>query len=83
MSFAVRVAAWRCGAITGIRATRCASCASAALDERDRLAPDIHIFTATKQPWVVLGADVPAVEEYYECEDYWPEDSLARQRAYS
>jgi hypothetical protein len=52
------------------------------LDEPDRLPPDIHIFTASKQPWVVLPEGVPAVEEYYECEDRWPEESLARRRAY-
>ena len=52
------------------------------LDEPDRLPPDIHIFTASKQPWVVLADGVPAVEESYECEDYWPEESLARRRAY-
>ena len=26
------------------------------LDEPDRFAPDVHIFTASKQPWVVLPA---------------------------
>ena len=35
------------------------------LDEPDRLPPDIHIFTASKQPWVVLPPGVPAVAEYY------------------
>lgn len=51
------------------------------LDEADRLAPDIHIFTSSKQPWVVLPPDIPAVEEYYDRDDYWPEESLARHRA--
>ena len=51
------------------------------LDEPDRLPPDIHIFTASKQPWVVLPPDVPAVERYYDCNEYWPEESLARRRA--
>jgi hypothetical protein len=50
------------------------------LDDPDRLPPDIHIFTASKQPWVVLSANVPAVEEYYDRNDYWPEDSLERRR---
>jgi hypothetical protein len=36
------------------------------LDEPDRLPPDIHIFTASKQPWVVLSPATPAVEEYYD-----------------
>ncbi len=52
------------------------------LDDPDRLPPDIHIFTASKQPWVALPEGVPAVEEYYECEDTWPEESLARRRTY-
>lgn len=51
------------------------------LDEPDRLAPDIHIFTASKQPWVVLPPGVPAVAEYYDREKYWPAESLARRRA--
>ena len=50
------------------------------LDEPDRLAPDIHIFTSSKQPWVVLPPDVPAVDEYYNRKDFWPEESLARRR---
>ena len=31
------------------------------LDEPDRLPPDIHIFTSSKQPWVVLAPGAPAV----------------------
>src|SRR5688572_23409679 len=48
------------------------------LDEPDRLPPDIHIFTASKQPWVVLPEGVPAVPEYYEARNYWPPASLER-----
>ncbi|HEY4082363.1 MAG TPA: GFA family protein [Burkholderiaceae bacterium] len=51
------------------------------LDEPDRLPPDIHIFTGTKQPWVLLSPDTPAVAEYYERADYWPAESLARRQA--
>lgn len=51
------------------------------LDQPDRLPPDIHIFTASKQPWVVLPPNVPAVEEYYESKQYWPVESLARRAA--
>src|ERR1700674_4312014 len=42
------------------------------LDDPDRLPPDIHIYTSTKQPWVVLPADKPAVPEYYKSAEYWP-----------
>lgn len=50
------------------------------LDEPDRLPPDIHIFTASKQPWVVLAPGVPSVDEYYERAKYWPDESLERRR---
>jgi len=51
------------------------------LDEPDHLPPDIHIFTASKQPWVVLAPNIPAVEEYYDRDKYWPAESLARRQA--
>jgi len=51
------------------------------LEEPDRLAPDIHIFTASKQGWVVLPAGVPAVAEYYDRNLHWPAASLARREA--
>ena len=50
------------------------------LDEPDRLPPDIHIFTASKQPWVVLPPDTPAVAEYYDMKTLWPPASLERRR---
>ena len=49
------------------------------LDEPDRLAPDIHIFTASKQPWVILPTGVPAMEAYYDRKEHWPAESLARR----
>ena len=51
------------------------------LDEPDRLPPDVHIFTASKQPWVVLPPGTPAVPEYYDSSKLWPPDSLERRRA--
>jgi hypothetical protein len=51
------------------------------LDEPDQLPPDIHIFTVSKQPWVVLPPDMPAVAEYYDRNKYWPPESLARREA--
>jgi hypothetical protein len=51
------------------------------LDEPDRLPPDIHIFTASKQPWVVLAPDTPAVPEYYDRSVQWPKESLERCNA--
>lgn len=49
------------------------------LDHPDKLAPDIHIFTSTKLPWVILPTDVPSFDEYYDRQECWPEDSLARR----
>ena len=51
------------------------------LNDPDLLPPDIHIFTASKQPWVVIPEGTPAVPEYYDREKYWPEESKARRRA--
>ena len=51
------------------------------LDDPDLLPPDIHIFTSSKQPWVVIPQGTPAVPEYYDREKYWPEASKARRRA--
>jgi hypothetical protein len=50
------------------------------LDSPDHLPPDIHIFTASKQPWVVLSPDIPAVPEYYDRDRHWPAESLARRQ---
>ena len=51
------------------------------LDEPDHFPPDIHIFTASKQPWVVLPPGVPAVPEYYRSSELWPKESLERRAA--
>ncbi len=51
------------------------------LDHPDLLPPDIHIFTSSKQPWVVLPPGTPASEWYYDRETHWPPDSLARRKA--
>jgi hypothetical protein len=50
------------------------------LEHPDRYPPDIHIFTGSKQPWVVLPAGTPAVTEYYDRRQYWPAESLERWR---
>lgn len=51
------------------------------LDNPDRLPPDIHIFTGSKQPWVSLPEGVPALSEYYDRREYWPPDRLQRYQA--
>jgi hypothetical protein len=42
------------------------------LDAPSSVAPDIHIFTRSKLPWVTLPPDVPAVEIYYDRKELWP-----------
>ena len=49
------------------------------LDEPGRWPPDIHIYTASKQPWVVLAPDTPAVAGYYKSSERWPRESLERR----
>ncbi|GAB4118311.1 MAG: GFA family protein [Rubrivivax sp.] len=51
------------------------------LDDPDAMPPDIHIFTASKQPWVQLPPGTPAVPEYYDLREHWPPESLARRAA--
>ncbi len=54
------------------------------LDDPDNLPPDVHIFTQSKQPWVVLSASAEAYETFYSGEDVariYGEDGTARWRA--
>src|SRR5512141_1717057 len=68
-----RVALWSnyAGAGDAVRFVRVGT-----LDDPDRFPPDIHIFTASKQPWVVLPPGVPAVLEYYDRDVHWAKASL-------
>ena len=49
------------------------------LDEPDRLPPDVHIYTASKQPWVILPEGVPRFPEYYQASKVWSAASLERR----
>ena len=51
------------------------------LDEPDRLPPDVHIYTMSKQPWVVLPPGALAFPEYYDMAKVWPKESLERRAA--
>ena len=51
------------------------------LDNPGLLPPDVHIFTASKQPWVELPPGTPAFEEFYERDEIWPKESLMRRKA--
>ncbi|MGE0045626.1 MAG: GFA family protein [Hyphomonadaceae bacterium] len=51
------------------------------LDEPHAIAPDIHIYTRSKVPWVRLPEGALAVDAYYRAKDVWPAESLARRNA--
>jgi hypothetical protein len=50
-------------------------------DEPDRFPPDIHIYTESKQPWLVLPQGARAVSQYYNSKEVWSAASLARRQA--
>jgi hypothetical protein len=51
------------------------------LDDPTALAPDVHIYTRSKLPWIGLPEGVPAFEAYYDSQSLWPAASLERRRA--
>ena len=55
-----------------------------ALDDPDAFPPNVHIFTASKQPWVALPTDAEAFAAYYSGRDVvrlYGENDAARWRA--
>lgn len=73
-----RVAVWSnyAGAGDAVRFVRVGT-----LDDPDAVPPDIHIFTMSKQPWVVLPEGTPSVAEFYDPRQTWPAESQERHRA--
>jgi hypothetical protein len=53
------------------------------LDDPASVAPDVHIFTRSKLPWVALPESTPAYEVFYDLDTLWPAESLARRDALS
>ena len=51
------------------------------LDDPNLAPPDIHIFTDSKQAWLVLPPGALSFPEYYDSARYWPPESLARRAA--
>jgi hypothetical protein len=51
------------------------------LDDPASVAPDVHIFTRSKLPWVTLPDSVPAFNVYYDTKRLWPAASLERLEA--
>ena len=48
------------------------------LDDRAALAPDAHIFTRSKLPWVQFPEGARVFEVYYDMQKEWSPESLAR-----
>jgi hypothetical protein len=53
------------------------------LDDPASVAPDVHIYTRSKLPWVEIPESVPAFSTYYDTQKLWPAESLARLEALS
>jgi hypothetical protein len=63
------------GGLTKLRFVRVGT-----LDDPAAAAPDVHIFTRSKLPWVALPAGIPAFAAYYDAKAVWPAASLERRR---
>jgi hypothetical protein len=51
------------------------------LDQPSGVAPDVHIYTRSKLPWITVPDTVPAFEVYYDSKALWPAASLERLHA--
>ena len=51
------------------------------LDDTSTVAPDVHIFTSTAQPWVVFPQGARVYPEYYRRSEVWTDAALARRKA--
>ena len=48
------------------------------LDNPNRMPPDVHIYTTTKQDWVILPPDDQVSEEFYDFGATWSAESQSR-----
>ncbi len=74
-----RIAVWSNYALSGGISDAVRFVRVGTLDDPDAVPPDIHIFTSSKQPWVVLPPDAPAIDGYYRSEETWSRESLDRR----
>ena len=51
------------------------------LDDPQTMPPDVHIYTASKQPWLQLPEGMPIFQGFYRAHEVWSEEALARRRA--
>jgi hypothetical protein len=70
-----RVALWShyCGAGDRVSFVRVGT-----LDDPDAFAPDVHIYSESKQPWVVIPQGARVFAQYYRRAEVWPAASLER-----
>jgi len=71
-----RVAVWSVYSKPGILFVR-----GGTLDDPAAAAPDVHIYTRSKLPWVTLPAEVPSFEAFYDPKALWPAASKERYKA--
>jgi hypothetical protein len=50
------------------------------LEDPRALAPDVHIYTHSKQPWLQLPTAVPAFPEFYDPKTFWSAEQADRWR---
>ena len=48
------------------------------LDRPENFLPDIHIYTSSKQPWVVIPHGVASFPNFYNAKEHWRPESLDR-----
>lgn len=48
------------------------------LDNPNLTPPDVHIYTSTKQDWVILPPEDQVADEFYDLEETWSDDSKER-----
>lgn len=53
----------------------------AALENAGAFVPDVHIYTRSRLPWVVLPESAAVFADYYDQRALWPAESQARLRA--
>jgi hypothetical protein len=51
------------------------------LDNPDALPPDVHIFTASRQPWLMLPESARLFPQFYRREEVWLAKAMARYAA--
>lgn len=48
------------------------------MDNPDQFSPDVHIYTCSKQPWVILPKEAQSADEFYNLKETWSPEGFAR-----